>query len=122
MAINTLQGKDICDIIKACAKAGVSEFAVGDFKVKFGKAPEPEGTTAPNEGTHSTPPQLGTTEEQNQEQQMDILQERALEDLAQAQVLIDSPGQFEDDLVDALVFGKGEANDTQERRRVREAL
>lgn len=124
MAIKGLQGKDICDIIKACAKAGVSEFEVGDFRVKFGNPIEQVGTQAPNEGTHSTPPQSGKTENNNMtpEQQMDVLQKRAIEELAQTQTLIDDPSQFENDLVDDMIFGKGDSNDSEERRRVRAAL
>jgi len=118
MAIKDLQGKEICAIIKTCASAGVSEFEIGDFKVKFGtRTPEPEGTTAPTEGTQSLPPQLGIVEEQNQTEQVDLLQERAKEDLAHAQILIDNPSEFEANLIDDMINEKGRDNDSKERGR-----
>ena len=130
--INGLQGKDICAIIKACAAASVTELKVGDLEVKFGTtaAKEPEGTTAPYEGTHSLPPQLGTTEEdaqETEEQTFDLLQQRAIEDLAHMQNIIDDPLAFEDDMVDSFVHQRidkqqGGLNDTQESRRSREIL
>lgn len=130
MAISHLQGKDICAIIKASANAGVSELELGDFKIRFGTRTHAEvvGIQPTIEGTHSLPPQSGMIDDQvnnqnqSQETQIDLLQERAISDLASAQTLIDSPAQFENNLIDDMINERGRGNDTEERRRVRAVL
>ena len=96
---------------------------MGDFKIKFGPStPEPEGTTAPIGGTQSLPPQPGMVDEQHQDHELDLLHQRAIEDLTNVQTLIDDPLQFESDLIDDMTTEKGRGDDSKERRRVREAI
>jgi len=40
---------DICNIIKVCGEAGVSDFRVGDFSVSFGKSSKHTASNTPEE-------------------------------------------------------------------------
>ena len=122
MGISTLRAKEICAIIKTCARSGVTDVELGDFKIKFGAQKGPEGAKATTEGTQLELPELGTADGQIPKEQMDILQKRAVEDLAQAQTLIDSPEQFETDMVNGLLYDKGAEDGSQGSTRVRAAL
>jgi len=120
MAIN---GREICSIIKACATSGVSEINFGDMNIKFGKeVSKVEAYTEPEGIQIDSPLPPGKVEHTPQEDyEMDVVQQRAVEELINTQKLIDDPAAFEQDIIDGFI--KGDADEeVQESRRIREAL
>jgi len=128
MEIKGLSGTELCAIIKACAESGVSNLELDSLKIQFGNTQSIGGIQAPFEGTQTPSPQTPGTEveptpEQIENQFMDALQARAVEDLAQTQTLIDSPVDFENDMVNGLIYENKDGVDvTKESRRTQPAV
>ena len=122
----SLTSKGICDIIQSCKDNGVNYFECDVLKVQFGQANTGlVGIWPAIEGTQSTPTQNGSFEPPTQlnEQKIDQLHQRAIEDLAQAQTLMDDPMQFEQDMSDGLLNEQGgDDAKTEESGRVTNAL
>lgn len=120
MAIN---GKEICSIIKACATSGVSEINFGDMNIKFGKeVSKVEALTVPEGIQIDSPLPPGKVEHTPQENyEMDVVQQRAVEELVHTQKLIDNPFGFEQDIIDGFIQGDADEK-IQESGRVRNAL
>lgn len=126
MEIKNLNSKGICDIIKACKDTGVSYLEIDSLRVQFGQTNSGfAGMWPAVGGTQPTPIQSGSIESPPREieqSQMDPLQQRAVEDLASVQTLIDDPAQFEQDICDGFINEKGEYNEAEESRRITNAL
>lgn len=85
------KAKEICDILKTAAQSGVKSLEIGGLKVKFGEM-EPEVTDVPS-------PVLSL------EGQNDVVDE-----LHEAQTLIDDPEAFEDSQIAAQYQRMAESN------------
>ena len=100
-----LSGSEICSIIRACAKAKVSEISLGEVRVVFGVAqggpspwlglPAPQGLH-PDPITHNIdgqePP--GTME-------MSDSDKAAMDEMIESHMLIESPLAYEDSIIDS---------------------
>lgn len=127
MEIKNLNSKGICDIIKTCKDMGVNYLEIDTLKVQFGQTNSGlMGTWPAVGGTQPTPIQSGSIESPpiqiDEQMEMDPLHQRAVEDLASVQTLIDNPSQFEQDICDGFINEKGDDNDTEKPRRVSAAL
>ena len=88
------------------------------MEIQFGNQTQRTEGSVPaiTEGTHTAiqPEIPGTVEGEPTNEQIDVLQQRAREDLAQAQVLMDNPLEFEQGVIDKFI---GDADVTEERGR-----
>jgi len=97
MEIKGLQGKEICNIIKACANARVKKLKIGDFEVDFlGEGTQPTFAGMPT----TEPPKLGTVEEPRQ-LELSESDKQVFEDLEDAQMMIEDPEGYEQQIIDS---------------------
>lgn len=99
-----MQARDICSIIKACAKSGVSELKLGDMQIKF------EGSKLSVRDEH-TLGSLGTGYSDvghgngAPPEQLELNVEGFSEDIDQVvdqtQLMIDSPVDYEQSIIDS---------------------
>lgn len=125
-----LTASNICSIIKACKDSGVNHLKYGNLEVQFGNQNlGTMGTWAAVGGTQPLPTQDGNLDEPKihpvttETGFIDQLHQRAVEDLTQAQTLMDNPVQFEQDIADGFINPEGGSDaQTEESGRVRNAL
>lgn len=127
LEVKSLTGRQICDIIKACAESGVRELKLGEMHIQFGgEKTSIVGTQATFEGTQTPSQESGTTEQEiNTEQDksfMDAIQARTAEDVMQSQTLMDDPSGFEREIVSSFLYEGDGVDVTEESRRVKQAL
>lgn len=104
-AINKLTSKQICDILKACDKAKVREFAVGELKVSFfGKGDT--GRTFVESKNHV----VDLADIVHDEQVGEEISQEDREEMRSAQLMIDDPLGFEQEMVDGYLE-QGTANE-----------
>ena len=117
-AKNNLTSREICNIIKACAKAGVSDIKVYGVEITFGSNAVVEGIQLPFPGMDTTLPQSGMIEELTPQNTELSLEDRENIRLAtESQLALDDPEAFESFMVDELIYG--EDKDDDERRRIK---
>jgi len=98
METNDLKDIDICNIIKTCAKSGVTELIFGTLKVNFKQPGMAATETWP--GMVHAPPESGTTAEQVKKLALTTEDQELLDELAETQVMMDDPDQFEQSIID----------------------
>lgn len=123
METKDLQNEKISDIIRACAKSGVSQLKFGDLEITFSTITKAEGTQLTHAGTHTPPEQLGKVDSQEKtpDEEMDDIQKRALEELHASQQLIDNPLAHEEAILEEFAHD-GEKYEGNEVRRIKPAL
>lgn len=96
-----MQAKEICSIIKTCAKSGVTELSIGDMKIQFSVGAEKKPEQVPTQGElgaiHSDSSHGSDDPKQLELQGMD---EDYSEQFENAQLMIDSPQDFEQSIID----------------------
>jgi len=102
-----LSGKDICNIIRACAKAKVSEFTLGEVKVVFGEAKASSspwlGLAAPSSQVLNQTPFHNSIggQEPIDELELSAADKMAMDELVEAHMLIESPLEYEDSIINS---------------------
>lgn len=119
MEIKSLTSKDICNIIEASARAGVSDLSIGDLSISFSGTQKPvsEGIHSPFLGIEETPPTSGKMEIKEQPNLTKLSPEdrESLRIAAEAQLAFDDPSVFEEYVTDELLYG--EVTDEENGRR-----
>ena len=106
MANMELDTKKISAIIKACGKAGVQEFSLGELRITFGTKTDPDLSVSPLSGEALSDEDHRKLNEQSLEQDEVRTRENQMEEL-----LITDPAQYERLIID------GEFSDGDEVRR-----
>lgn len=108
METNNLKSTDICNIIKTCAKSGVTNFEFGSIKIGFGEVAQEvtfvkEGDIIP----------LDITSEDKE----------FMSELQETQTMMDDPEQWEQNMVDSFMDNQnGEINAGSRRNEVESVL
>lgn len=104
MEIN-LTSKQICDILKACEKAGVGEFSFGELKVSFLPKKTAEVVTNIDVESYNKLVEADTQVATNFK-----IPKEEIEELENAQMMIDDPLAFEQGMIDGQLF-QGNVNE-----------
>ena len=125
MEINSLTGKEICNIIKECARANVSKVKISDLEIEFGTKTKTveEGTQLPLPGMETTTPQLGTIDKTKSPEIVELSDEdkEHLRLVNEAQLTLDDPVLFEEHITDELLYSEV-TNEGNERRRLEQSV
>lgn len=115
--VEGLKIKELCDLVEVCALSGVKELKLGTIYITFGQLAEHNRTFV---GTRSSRTSGETSMEDETDYEASYLEEIAGEEAQMAQILIDDPVAFEEEIMDEMV--KGVSNERNESGRVEPAL
>ena len=104
--MDNLDAKGICDIIKACDKAGVKQLKLGDMCVTFveeSKVVTP-WTDLQNPTLNAPPPSPEAGEKPVPQTLMTAEQKDMLRQIEENQLMIDDPMGFEQRMIDSEMF------------------
>lgn len=121
MGENFPKAGEICKIIAACRKAGVSVLKYGALEVTFARAVEPGGEAAPNpQPIHGAPPTLGAVVAEETIQAQERVEEASIEEQGIqareqqiAELLLSDP-LLAEEMMEAGDLAKGESTDGAE--------
>lgn len=114
-----MQAKDICSIIKACARSGVTELKLGDMEISFEGSKQsfiedPRKISIDALGTEHSDSSHGNDDPHQLE--LEGLSEDYSEEMDNTQMLIDSPSDFEQSIVDEYLENMEEVTDEAQGR------
>ena len=104
MEIKSMQAREICSIIRECAKSGVSELRLGDMQISFtgGSVTLPIATVQKGDsGTSHSDVSHGSDTPEQLELEVEGFSEDVRRELDYTQMMIDSPADFEQSVMDS---------------------
>lgn len=103
---------DICRIIEACSKFSVSEIRFSGFEIKFKELGLPAIVDPPKTITRNFSHQASETD--TVDPKIGMLDEQLMEDMRRAQLMIDDPLAYEQEIIDEMKVYSGHSQETHD--------